>query len=122
MTRSASGKAIIVGGGIVGAACALYLGRAGLQVAVLEAAIPGGGTTAAGMGHLVVMDDSPAQLALTAYSLRLWRELYAELPTSCEVMQCGTLWVATDDAELEAVLGAPELLTAPRQEIDHSTR
>ena len=54
--------------------------RDGLRVLVLDARFAGGGTTAAAMGHLVVMDDSPAQLALTASRARLWTELAAALP------------------------------------------
>ena len=65
--------AIVVGAGIVGAACAYELARAGLRVLILEAGYVGGSTTAAGMGHIVVMDDSEAQFALTSYSRRLWR-------------------------------------------------
>ena len=58
--------AIVVGAGIVGAACAAALARDGLRVLVLDRGrSPRCGTTAAGMGHLVVMDDSPEQLALT---------------------------------------------------------
>src|SRR4051794_29294126 len=62
----------VVGGGIVGAACAMSCAAAGLTVAVVEPGPIGGGATAAGMGHIVVMDDSPAQLALTHYSRALW--------------------------------------------------
>jgi D-hydroxyproline dehydrogenase subunit beta len=91
---------IIIGGGIVGAACALECARAGLRVTILEAEIIGGGATAAGMGHLVVMDDSDAQFALTRYSLELWRELAAELPSDVEYTNSGTIWVAADDEEM----------------------
>ena len=35
----------------------------------------GGGATAAGMGHLVVMDDSQDQFSLTHYSQTLWHEI-----------------------------------------------
>jgi glycine/D-amino acid oxidase-like deaminating enzyme len=55
------------------------------------------------MGHLVVMDDSEAQFALTAYSCQLWRELAAELPGSVEHEVCGTLWVAADEWEMGEV-------------------
>ena len=55
------------------------------------------------MGHVVAMDDSPEQLALTAYSGRLWRELAPELDRRAEVDACGTLWVAEDAAQLDAV-------------------
>ena len=65
---------VVVGAGIVGAACAHFLMKEGLRVAVLEQGIVGGGATAAAMGHLVAMDDSPAQLALTKFSLELWKE------------------------------------------------
>jgi len=61
----------IVGAGIVGAACADELARRGLSVVVIDGDIIGSGATAAGMGHIVVMDDSEAQFALTRYSQQL---------------------------------------------------
>jgi glycine/D-amino acid oxidase-like deaminating enzyme len=94
---------VLIGAGIVGAACAYELSRAGLRVLVLEADFAGGGTTAAGMGHIVVMDDSEAQFALTSYSARLWAELAPELGPGCEVDPCGTLWVAENETQLELV-------------------
>lgn len=96
-------NAIVIGGGMVGAACADALARHGARVTVLEPGPVGGGATAAGMGHLVVMDDSPAQLALTARSLELWEALAPALPPQADSRACGTLWVASDDEELAAV-------------------
>ena len=98
MTRP---DAIVVGAGIVGAACAETLSAAGLRVQVLESRLAAGAATAAGMGHLVVMDDSPAQLALTSHGVGLWRELLPELPATLEHQPCGTLWLAADDEELQ---------------------
>ena len=73
----------------------------------------GGGATAAGMGHVVVMDDSPAQLALTALlAARLWQELVAELPADCEYDPCGTLWVAADEEEMAAAREKEQTLRA----------
>jgi D-hydroxyproline dehydrogenase subunit beta len=95
--------AIVIGAGIVGAACARALAREGMRVTVLEGGFAGGGTTAAGMGHLVVMDDSPAQLALTALSVELWRELGPSLGSSVEFNQCGTLWIAEDASQMDAL-------------------
>jgi glycine/D-amino acid oxidase-like deaminating enzyme len=94
---------LIVGAGIVGAACALECARGGLKVLVLDRGPVSGGTTAAGMGHLVVMDDSEAQFALTAYSRRLWQDLARDLPPEVEYESCGTLWVAADDQEMVEV-------------------
>jgi D-hydroxyproline dehydrogenase subunit beta len=93
----------IIGAGIVGAACALECVRSGLTVAVIESHIIGGGATAAGMGHVVVMDDSEAQFALTNYSQRLWEEMVNELPREVEYERCGTIWVAADEEEMAEV-------------------
>ena len=100
---SATADAVVIGAGIVGAACALALSRDGLRVAVVEHATVGGGATAAGMGHIVVMDDSEAQFALTRYSRDLWQALLPALPPQTEVERCGTLWVAADTEEMAAV-------------------
>jgi D-hydroxyproline dehydrogenase subunit beta len=97
---SRSYDVIIIGAGIVGAACAAECDREGLKVAIVEAGIIGGGATAAGMGHLVVMDDSEAQFALTRYSQQLWDEISEELPREVEHDACGTIWIAADDEEM----------------------
>lgn len=94
---------VVLGCGIVGSACALECARAGMSVAVIEQDTPGSGATAAGMGHIVVMDDSPAQFALTSYSRSLWNQLAAELPPGVEFNGCGTIWVAADDDEMAEV-------------------
>ncbi len=91
---------VIVGAGIVGAACADEFVRRGQRVAVISADIVGSGATAAGMGHIVVMDDSDAQFALTRYSQQLWQELRPQLPADVEYEQCGTIWVAADEEEM----------------------
>jgi D-hydroxyproline dehydrogenase subunit beta len=96
-------EVVIVGAGIVGAACADELARRGFQVTVVDRDIIGGGATAAGMGHIVVMDDSDAQFALTRYSQQLWQELKPELPDNVEYEACGTIWVAADEEEMKEV-------------------
>jgi glycine/D-amino acid oxidase-like deaminating enzyme len=95
-------SAIVVGAGVVGAACAEALSGDGWRVTVLEAEFPGAGATGAAMGHVVVMDDSEPQLALTAYSRRLWAERAPQLPPECEDDPCGTIWVAASEEEMEA--------------------
>jgi glycine/D-amino acid oxidase-like deaminating enzyme len=99
----AAADVIVVGAGIVGAACAEACARRGLRVTVVEAAGVGGGATAAGMGHIVVMDDSEAQFALTRYSQDLWRALAPELPPEAEYTPSGTIWVAADEEEMAEV-------------------
>ncbi|MFC7303440.1 NAD(P)/FAD-dependent oxidoreductase [Streptomyces monticola] len=67
---------VVVGAGIVGAACALYAAREGLSVAVVDRGPVTGGTTGAGEGNLLVSDKAPGpELELALLSLKLWREL-----------------------------------------------
>ena len=100
---------LIVGAGIVGSAVARECALNGWRVGVIEGGTLAGGATAAGMGHVVVMDDSPAQLALTAYSRSLWREDAAKLPKWAEYESRGTVWVAADDEEMAEVVARQRL-------------
>jgi glycine/D-amino acid oxidase-like deaminating enzyme len=103
---------IVIGAGIVGAACADALSARGLRVTVIEQDTVGSGATAAGMGHLVVMDDNPAELALSSYSIFLWNQLVAGHPQRHEYSRCGTIWVAADEEELAAARTKAETLAA----------
>ena len=98
MAADRRAEAIVVGAGIIGAACAWRLAQQGLQVLLVDN--QRAGATAAGMGHLVCMDDNPAELALSAYSLQLWRSLAERLPENCAWRGCGTLWLAERDDEM----------------------
>ncbi len=102
MTTGVTYDVVVAGGGIVGAACACARARAGMRVGLIERDVLGSGATAAGMGHVVVMDDSEAQFALTRYSQQLWQQLAPTLPGSAEYEQRGTLWIAADSEEMEA--------------------
>jgi glycine/D-amino acid oxidase-like deaminating enzyme len=94
---------LILGAGIVGAACAMECALAGMSVIVVEGGVIGGGATAAGMGHIVVMDDSPEQLALTQYSQQLWNQIAPQLPNDVEYEKTGTIWVAANEEEMKEV-------------------
>jgi glycine/D-amino acid oxidase-like deaminating enzyme len=93
----------IVGAGIVGAACAAAFAREGMKVTLIESKMIGGGATAAGMGHIGIMDDSEAQFTFTRYSQKLWYRIADDLPADCEFRACGALWVAADEEEMAEV-------------------
>jgi len=115
VTIPASSRAadvIVIGAGIVGAACADALSARGLQVMVIEQETVGSGATAAGMGHLVVMDDNAAELALSSYSISLWNELVSGEPQRHEYSNCGTIWIAADEEEMAAARAKAETLSA----------
>jgi hypothetical protein len=54
------------------------------------------------MGHLAVMDDSPAKLGFTARGVALGRR--ETLPGSCDREARGTVWLVRDPAEREEAL------------------
>jgi glycine/D-amino acid oxidase-like deaminating enzyme len=103
--------AVVVGAGMVGAACALYLARAGLRTCVVERGAPVAGTTSAGEGNVLVSDKLPGpELALALRGVALWRELGEELADRAgdraggfELEAKGGLVVAADDAQLWAL-------------------
>ena len=92
---------LVIGAGIIGAACAHELALAGLSVRVVDARL--GGATQTGMGHLVAMDAHPAELALSAASLDIWRDWGARMnhtDPACAYTGCGTMWVAESDHDM----------------------
>ncbi|QUH03263.1 FAD-binding oxidoreductase [Saccharopolyspora erythraea] len=71
---------VVVGAGVIGAACAEALSARGLRVTVLDRGAPAGGTTAAGEGNVLVSDKAPGpELELAKASRRIWPELLGEL-------------------------------------------
>lgn len=98
---------VVIGAGIVGAACARALSRAGMAVTVLDSGATASATSAQGEGNLLVSDKAPGpELRLAQYAARLWPEVVAELTDqlpprfpSLEFERKGGLVVATADTE-----------------------
>ena len=92
-------RAVVIGAGVVGAACARELSLAGFDVLVVDRGRPAGGTTSHGEGNLLVSDKGPgAELRLAQLSARLWPEIAAELGDACEFDPKGGIVVATTEA------------------------
>ena len=96
---------VIVGAGIVGAACAYYAAREGLSVTVLERGTVAGGTTSRGEGNILVSDKEPGpELDLALASRTRWLELAASFGAErFELEEKGGLVVATSGAGLAAL-------------------
>ncbi|MFF0750846.1 NAD(P)/FAD-dependent oxidoreductase [Streptomyces sp. NPDC004267] len=104
MPKRHSLDAVIIGAGVVGAACAYYAARSGLSVAVVDRGPVAGGTTGAGEGNLLVSDkEAGPELDLALLSTRLWRELSDALPPDIEYEPKGGLVVAPDETTLKAL-------------------
>lgn len=113
-------RAVIIGAGVAGLATAWRLLQAGDSVTILERAQPGHGATWAAAGMLAVtaeLEDAveaERQLALEADGL--WPGFAAELEAAADakIGYCrdGTLMLAADAAELEALRPRGRLLDA----------
>ncbi|MER6948966.1 FAD-binding oxidoreductase [Nonomuraea sp. NPDC000554] len=105
---------IVVGAGVVGAACAYYAARAGLDVTVLDRGPVAGGTTGSGEGNILVSDKEPGpELELALLSNRLWRELSALGGFEFEA-KGGLVVAETDEIQRQLV----EL--ASKQDVEHA--
>ncbi|MEV1092187.1 NAD(P)/FAD-dependent oxidoreductase [Streptomyces microflavus] len=98
-------KVVVVGAGIVGAACAFHAAAAGLDVTVLDRGPVGAGTTSRGEGNILLSDKEPGpELELARLSRDLWNEAVEELgPETVELEAKGGLVVASTPEALGAL-------------------
>ncbi|WP_345072969.1 FAD-binding oxidoreductase [Phytohabitans flavus] len=109
-TPSGSPDLVVVGAGIVGAACAYQATQVGLSVTVVERGPIVGGTTGAGEGNILVSDKEPGpELDLALLSIGRWQAL-ADLPleggtfgAAVEVENKGGLVVASGQSTLDGL-------------------
>ncbi|MEU3767833.1 FAD-dependent oxidoreductase [Amycolatopsis keratiniphila] len=98
-------RVVVLGAGIVGAACARELTLAGFDVVVVDRGRPAGGTTSHGEGNILVSDKGPgSELELAKLSIALWPQVVAEIAdedaraaSSIEYDPKGGIVVATTD-------------------------
>ncbi|MGW6062160.1 NAD(P)/FAD-dependent oxidoreductase [Streptomyces sp. NPDC055189] len=106
MTKRLTCDVVVVGAGMVGAACALYAARAGLSAILVDRGPVAGGTTGSGEGNLLVSDKEPGpELGLALLSGRLWAGLAAEpgVGASIEFEAKGGVVVASSGEGLAAL-------------------
>src|SRR5262249_28098063 len=101
----ATADVVVVGAGVVGAACALAAAQAGLRVAVVDRGPIAGGTTGAGEGNLLISDKAPGpELVLALHSRARWLTLAeSTLDGDVELDTKGGLVVAASADDLDAL-------------------
>ena len=103
---------LVIGAGIIGAACARSLATAGLSVTVVDRGSSADGTSAACEGNLLVSDKGPGpELDLARRAAARWPEVAAELTAelgpafpSIEYERKGGIVVATTEPGAGALL------------------
>ena len=93
---------VVVGGGIIGCAIAWQLAAhlpPRSRIVLLDRGPIAGATSGACMGHLMVTPDDAGSYALSALSVRLWRELHAA-GGGFDYNPTGALYLAEDAGDL----------------------
>lgn len=96
-----SADVVVVGGGIVGCSVVHQLAELlprGSRIVLLDRGPIAGATSGSSMGHLMVTPDDPAAYALTAASVRLWRDLEAR-SGGFDFQDTGALYLADTDED-----------------------
>lgn len=102
-------EVVVIGGGVIGAACAHALAEAGLPTVLVEAGELGSGASGACEGNVLVSDKpSGPEFELARRSVELFSDLEERLEADVQREEKGSLLVApsADAAELLAVEAA----------------
>lgn len=96
-------RVVVIGAGIIGATLAVRLAEAGLNVVLIDAGVPGGGTSRTSLAWLNANKKQPrAYFDLNVEGMRAWQRLAAEFNNPSWYGPTGNLtWAETDGAREE---------------------
>ena len=104
---------VVVGAGVVGAACAYHLASAGVRVRLVDRSFIASGSSGACEGNVLQWDkELERELPLAMRSANLWEQLAAELPDDFEYDRKGSVVVAETEEEMIASAERARVLTA----------
>ena len=111
MTPKRSFDSIVVGGGVIGLACAWRAARRGAEVTVIDRALPPAGATRVAAGMLAPVGEltfgEPELLRMTLAAAELYPDFVTELESATGLetgySRCGALHVALDHDEAAAL-------------------
>src|SRR5450830_675414 len=107
--KKMSADVLIVGGGIVGAAAALALAKAGRKVVLLERDLCGSRSSGINYGGVRRQGRSLSQLPLSQRAHRIWQDLPALLGIDGEYVRSGHFKLARSAADMQALEAYAEL-------------
>ncbi len=93
--------AVVIGGGIIGCATALWLARAGMRPVVCEKGRIGAEQSGRNWGWIRRIGRDPAELPLARRALELWREMPHLLEADPGFVSCGIAYLCRSEEELE---------------------
>ncbi len=103
MPTGRSPDVVVVGAGVVGAACAFHLADAGVRVRLIDRSYVASGSSGACEGNVLAWDkELERELPLALRSADAWARLAEQLPDDFEYDRKGSVVVAETEAELAA--------------------
>jgi glycine/D-amino acid oxidase-like deaminating enzyme len=92
---------VIVGGGIIGSATALYLSEKGIPNVLCEKGEIAGEQSSRNWGWCRTLGREMREVPLSLFSLSLWRDMKRKVGAETGFRQAGTLYLSANQAELE---------------------
>jgi len=96
----ASADVVVIGGGVIGVATALFLARAGAAVTLVEKGRIAGEQSSRNWGWIRVQGRDPAEIPIAQEAQEIWPRLAAEVDTDIGLTQGGVAYLARDAAEM----------------------
>ncbi len=111
MPTGRSPDVVVVGAGVVGAACAFHLADAGVRVRLIDRSYVASGSSGACEGNVLAWDkELERELPLALRSAEAWARLAEQLPDDFEYDRKGSVVVAETEAELAAAADRSRVL------------
>lgn len=102
--------AVVIGGGVIGASCAMHLARAGLAVTVLDrAAGPAAGSTGRATGGFRAQYATAINIRLSLLARARMRQFHDDTGVDPGFQPVGYLWLASTATELAELAAANQL-------------
>ena len=92
---------LIVGGGLIGSATALYLAKRDVKSIVIDKDHPGRHASGVNAGGLRKLNRNPAEIPLTVEASQVWSNIRELVDEDCDVKLAGQARVAENVADLE---------------------
>ncbi|MEO0068563.1 MAG: FAD-binding oxidoreductase [candidate division WOR-3 bacterium] len=107
--KKRTADAIVIGGGIIGAATGYYLAKQGLKVILLERNFPCAGSTGRCIGGIRAQFTHDLTIRVMLKSIKMFMELDSELGEDIEWYAGGYLFLAFDEERKKSFLQAIEI-------------
>lgn len=91
---------VIIGGGLVGCAAALFIRKRGRSVVVLEKGVVGAQSSGVNFGNVRLQGRHPAQYPLSLRAQEIWEGLEALVGADVEYRTTGHIYIALGDDQL----------------------